>query len=85
VNRRHATRHLPGEGAAWFGGRLARGVVETSADPAVLDRGGWWAVVITFEGEVRLWRFRDVMDAPLPPPPGRWRRAGGQMGDVAGL
>jgi len=73
VSRRYATGHLLSEGAAWFGGRLARGVVETSADPAVLDRGGWWAVVITFEGEVRLWRFRDVMDAPLPP--GHWRAA----------
>ena len=71
-----APGHPPFEGgAAWFGGRLACGVVATSDDPAVLDRGGWWAVVITFEGEVRLWRFGDVVDAPLPPPRGCWRAA----------
>jgi len=60
-------------GSAWFGGRLARGVVEASDDPAVLDGGGWWAVVITFEGAVRLWRFADVVRTGLPGPPGRWQ------------
>jgi para-aminobenzoate synthetase component 1 len=60
-------------GTAWFGGWLARGVLESSADPAVLDGGGWWAVVITFEGLVRLWRFSDVVRAAPPEPTGCWR------------
>jgi para-aminobenzoate synthetase component 1 len=47
-------------GSAWFAGLYARGLIETSSDPAVLDVGGWWAVMITFEGECRFWRFADV-------------------------
>jgi para-aminobenzoate synthetase component 1 len=39
----------------------------------VLDGGGWWAVVITFEGLVRLWRFADVVRAGRPEARGRWR------------
>ena len=61
------------DGAAWFGGRLARGVVEASSDPAVLDRGGWWAVVLDFEGGIRLWRFAEPVEAVLPEPCGRWQ------------
>jgi para-aminobenzoate synthetase component 1 len=34
-----------------------------------LDGGGWWAVVITFEGECRFWRFAEVDAAPLPAAP----------------
>jgi len=63
--------HPPARGAAWFGGLLATDVAEASVDPAVLDRGGWWAVVATFEEQYRFWRFRDVRPAPLPPG-GRW-------------
>jgi para-aminobenzoate synthetase component 1 len=55
-----------GGGAAWFTGVLAEGVVEVSADPADLERGGWWAVVATFEGELSLWRFDRVRPAPMP-------------------
>jgi para-aminobenzoate synthetase component I len=62
-----------GQPAAWFGGRLARRLVEASDDPAVLDGGGWWAVVLDFEGAVRLWRFDEVTRAPLPRPAGRWQ------------
>lgn len=73
-----------GAGAAWFDGWHARGLIEVSADPAVLDAGGWWAVMITFEGEYRFWRFAEVQAAELPgpssgssswsgPPPGGWR------------
>ena len=62
--------------AAWFGGHLARGLAEASDDPAVLDHGGWWAVVLDFEGGARLWRFTDVTPAPLPEPVGRWRAPG---------
>ena len=51
---------------AWFGGRLATGLQQVTDDPADLDRGGWWAVVQTFEGEFRAARFASVRDAPLP-------------------
>jgi para-aminobenzoate synthetase component I len=53
-------------GEAWFDGLHARAVVEVSDDPAALDAGGWWAVVITFEGRCRFWRFEHVDAAPLP-------------------
>lgn len=59
-------------GAAWFGGVLARGVSEFSRDPAALERDGWWAVVGTFEGDLRAWRFDRVQRAPLPPAPAPW-------------
>ncbi len=79
-------------GSAWFGGVLATGVVEVSHDVAVLDGGGWWAVVITFEGEVRLWRFAHRRPAPLPPPrcpwpglPGTWTTSLDRPGYVAGV
>src|SRR5512134_862522 len=61
---------LPGR--AWFGGVLAEGVLERQDDPRVLDRGGWWAVVLTFEGDLRLYRFAQVRPAPLPEPVGPW-------------
>lgn len=57
---------------AWLGGVLADGLVERSSDLRVLDAGGWWAVVVTFEGDVRLYRFEDVRPAPLPVPPTAW-------------
>ena len=40
------------EALAWFGGRLATGLVDVTDDPAALDRAGWWAVVVSFEGRV---------------------------------
>ena len=66
------------QGAAWFGGVLADGLLEASSDPARLDTGGWWAVLVTFEGAVRLWRFDRTRPAPLPvrttvPNPRVWR------------
>jgi para-aminobenzoate synthetase component I len=51
---------------------LAQGVVEESDDFAVLDRGGWWAVVATFEGQVRLWRFTHHGSAPMPTAKRAW-------------
>jgi para-aminobenzoate synthetase component 1 len=51
---------------AWFAGVLAEGLAETSADVSRLDKGGWWAVVGTFEGKVRLWRFARTSASPLP-------------------
>jgi para-aminobenzoate synthetase component 1 len=64
---------------ARFGSRWAREVVEIVDDVECLDRGGFWAVVVTFEGEVRCVRFARVTVAqttdahasngqPVPPP-----------------
>ncbi len=56
---------------AFFDGMLTTDLIETAdltADPGVLDRGGWWAVLITFEGEMTGYRFRTVTRTPLPPP-----------------
>ncbi len=54
---------------AWFDGRLATGLVEVSDDPSVLDGGGWWAVLLTFEGTTACARFTDVREAPAPEAP----------------
>ena len=65
----------PDEPAAWFGGTLATGLVEVSSDPSALDRPGWWAVALTYEGKLTAARFADVRSAPLP---------GGAWAGVAG-
>jgi para-aminobenzoate synthetase component 1 len=56
---------------ARFGARLAREVVEISDDLRCLDTGGFWAVVITFEGKVTCVRFAQVGTATTRRP-GRW-------------
>ena len=56
---------------AWFGGRLATGLIDVTADLSALDSSGWWAVVGTFEGEWRCARFAEVRAAALPE--ARWR------------
>jgi para-aminobenzoate synthetase component 1 len=61
-----------GSGSAWFAGLHARGLIQVSDDPAVLEHGGWWAVMITFEGEYRFWRFAEVEPGELPEAP-PWR------------
>jgi para-aminobenzoate synthetase component 1 len=67
-----------GEARAWFRGRVATGLVDVSSDPAVLDAGGWWAVVLPYAGTPVLARFRDVRGAPAPsgawigPAPDAW-------------
>ncbi|MGQ0624790.1 MAG: chorismate-binding protein [Sporichthyaceae bacterium] len=53
-------------------GRVARGLLEVSEDPAVLERGGFWAVLITFEGAITCARFADVAPGPAPAG-GAWR------------
>jgi len=66
-----------GVSRAWFGGVLADDLLDASDDLAVLDRGGWWAVVLTFESEVRLWRFGRRRHLPLPASDDPWPGAGG--------
>ncbi len=46
--------------------RLATECVEISNDPACLDKGGFWAVVNTFEGEWICARFANVISSKLP-------------------
>ena len=58
---------------AWFGGRLATGLVEVRHDVLGLDDGGWWALVVDFEGAVTAARFEHVADAPLPPARREWQ------------
>jgi para-aminobenzoate synthetase component 1 len=65
-----STETTPHEPYAWFGGRLATGLVEVADDLAVLDGAGWWAVLVTFEGRAVCARFADVRRAP--PPTGSW-------------
>jgi len=77
------------------GGRLATGVVEVSDDPSVLDRAGFWGVVVDFEGTIRCVRFRDVRPAPDPsllargpwhgPPRAAWTTSMDRSAYVAGV
>ena len=47
-------------------GRYARSLIEVTDDLSRLDDGNFWAVSITFEGQIRLARFRQVMKARFP-------------------
>ncbi|YAL81858.1 chorismate-binding protein [Dermacoccaceae bacterium W4C1] len=52
-----------------FGSVSAREVQQVSSDPADLDSGGFWAVVITFEGQFQAVRMtRDLVDDPIDEP-----------------
>lgn len=66
---------MTGRPWAYFGGVLATGlseVADLAADPTALDRGGWWAVVATFEGAMTGYRFDSVATGELPPS-ARWQ------------
>ncbi|MEO6120961.1 MAG: anthranilate synthase component I family protein [Acidimicrobiales bacterium] len=55
---------------AVVGGRLATGLTELTDDLSALDRGGFWAVVLSFEGRATCARFSRVRPArPWPGPP----------------
>ena len=51
---------------ARFGSRLARDAVEIAHDVECLDGGGFWAVVVTFEGDVTCVRFAQVSTVQRP-------------------
>jgi para-aminobenzoate synthetase component 1 len=53
-------------------GLLATELVDHAVAASVLDSGGWWAVVMTFEGRLDMWRFDTVRTAPRPVPRGTW-------------
>jgi len=50
----------------WMGGRYARSVIEISNDLSRLDDGNFWAVAISFEGEITLARFESNFEAEFP-------------------
>ena len=50
----------------WMSGRYARSLIEVTDDLSRLDDGNFWAVSVSFEGQVRLARFRQVMAATFP-------------------
>ena len=60
----------------WMANRLATECVEISNDPACLDKGGFWAVVNTFEGEWICARFANVISSKLPHT--NWQGVSGQ-------
>ena len=54
---------------AHLGGRTATGLLEVTSDLAALEGGGWWAVVLPYEGAPVLARFADVREGPAPTGP----------------
>ena len=50
----------------WMGRRYARSLLEVTNDLARLDDGNFWAVSISFEGDVTLARFKDNFEAEFP-------------------
>jgi para-aminobenzoate synthetase component 1 len=50
----------------WMGGRFAHSLLEVSDDLSRLEDGNFWAVSISYEGEVRLARFQENLSAPFP-------------------
>jgi len=56
----------------WMGGRFARSLVEVTDDLSRLDDGNFWAVSISFEGQVRLARFAENHQSPFPVDSENW-------------
>ena len=50
----------------WMGGRFARSLVEVTDDLSRLDDGNFWAVNISFEGQVLLARFAEHYPSSFP-------------------
>lgn len=61
------------EPAAHLGGLIARDLIEVSDDPAVLDRGGRWAVALPYAGSPVLARFGDWREGTPSEVAGPWR------------
>jgi len=75
VSRLPDGAHGDAEAIACFRGVTARGLAEVSDDPRALDGGGWWAVVIDFEGRSTFARFEAVEfrnDEAVAVPPAPW-------------
>ncbi|WP_240809844.1 chorismate-binding protein [Actinomadura sp. WMMA1423] len=74
---------------AYAGGLLATGLADVTSDLAALDSRGWWAVVVTYEGEATCARFETVRPAPHPggawAGPGEWTSSLDEAAYVAGV
>jgi para-aminobenzoate synthetase component 1 len=76
---------------AHVGGFLATDLVDVTSDTAALDSGGFWTVVITYEGKVTCARFATVREAALPyapwegPPRDAWSTSLDEAAYVAGV
>jgi para-aminobenzoate synthetase component 1 len=57
---------------ARLGGLVARGLEQVSHDPADLDSGGRWAVVVDYEGGLTAARFRHWRPGPPQSVAGPW-------------
>jgi para-aminobenzoate synthetase component 1 len=57
----------------WMGGRFAHSLVEVSDDLSRLDDGNFWAVSISFEGQVHLARFAENYAADFPLEGTQWQ------------
>ena len=49
-----------------MGGRYARSLIEVSDDLSRLEDGNFWALSISYEGQVRLAKFAQEFSAPFP-------------------
>ncbi len=49
----------------WMGNRHATKMQDFTDDPVALEDGGFWAVMITFEGKYHFAKFKKVVDAPF--------------------
>ena len=71
----------------WMDGKLAVDLLEVSHDPAALDRPGFWAVTVSFEGRWTCARFGTVVAADFPDAEwasltGRWESSSDQIAYV---
>jgi para-aminobenzoate synthetase component 1 len=57
----------------WMGRRYASSLLEVTNDLSRLDDGNFWAVAISFEGEVTLARFRSNFEADFPFSGSHWK------------
>ncbi len=55
-----------------MGGRFAHSLMEVSDDLSRLDDGNFWAVSISYEGQIRLARFAEEFDSPFPFDSSNW-------------
>ena len=53
----------------WMGGRLASRAVEISHDPTSLEKDGFWAIQVDYEGRWTLIRFDEVTGGEFPESP----------------
>jgi len=55
-----------------MGGRFAHSLIEVSDDLSRLDDGNFWAVSISYEGQIRLARFAEEFESPFPFDSSNW-------------